>query len=86
MINDRIYHGTKSVNANELLKWCMENNITIRFCAPYKDKLMSAYINLQTKKEKDKFLPMLKELGWKHYHYPSSDSIHKSVGFTDLKI
>jgi len=84
---ERIYHGNKVVPANELLKWCMTNGITVHFHAPnpHKDKsTASAYINLGTTQREDKFLPILKAMGWKHYHYPPSHSIYKSVGFEEL--
>lgn len=86
MINERIYHGTKIVNANELLKWCMDNKIVVHFQPPYKEKPASAHINLCTKAREAKFLPILKETGWKHYHYPPSNSCYKSVGFPEITI
>ncbi len=86
MISERIYQGQKSVNANELLKWCMDNGFTIHFQCPTKKSSASAHINMCTKKREAEFLPILKTMGWKHYHYPPSNSIYKSVGFPDIII
>lgn len=77
---EKIHHDGIIVPANELLKWCMENKITVHFHPEHKQPA-SANINLCTKAREAKFLPMIKAMGWKHYHYPPSNSPHKSVGF-----
>jgi hypothetical protein len=84
MINERIYKGTTSVKAVELLMWCNKNGIAVHFHPSYKDKPATAHINLCTKAREAKFLPILDATKWKHYHYPSSNSCYKSVGFVDI--
>lgn len=84
---DKIHVGNKPVQASELVKWCMENGFGLRFTPNKEDKSKpTAYINLLTKAREAKFLPILKSIGWKHYHYPPSNSIYKSVCFTDISI
>lgn len=83
---ERIYHGTLDVRADELLKWCMENKISIHFHPPYKDKPLTAYANLHTTKREQEFIPKLQALGWKFYHHPPSTGVYKTIGFLNITL
>lgn len=62
----------------------MDNGIAVNFIPAYKDRPIVAHINLCTKAREAKYLPMLETIGWKHYHYPPSNSPYKSVGFENI--